>query len=97
MKRWWPLFPVLVVAACGPVSVELAEKQCLDRARLAAGPRGEIALGAGSNGPVTAYRLEINSDFLRGRDPSQVFDTCVVSKSGELPRTPLYLQKGWRG
>jgi hypothetical protein len=91
------LFIPLFLAACGPISVELAEKQCMERARLAAGPRGEIAIGAGSNGPVTAYRLEINSDFLTGRDPSQVFDTCVVSKSGELPRTPLYLQRGWRG
>jgi hypothetical protein len=87
----------LLLASCGPISVELAEKQCMERARLAAGPRGEIALGAGSNGPVSAYRLEINSDFLTGRDPSQVFDTCVVSKSGELPRTPLYLQRGWKG
>lgn len=95
--KWFGPLALGLLAACGPITVEQAEQQCLERARLAAGPRGEIALGAGSNGTVGAYRLEINSDFLTGRDPSQVFETCVVGKSGQLPRRPLYLQKGWKG
>jgi hypothetical protein len=39
--------------------------------------------------------LEITSDFLMGRDPSAVFETCVMQKSGQLPSRPLSQMPGW--
>ena len=39
------LTALLLLAACGPMSVERAEEACYDRARLAAGPRGMVAVG----------------------------------------------------
>lgn len=82
---------MLLLAACGPVSVRQAEQECLPKARLAQQPRGEVAVGVNSNGQVGS-RVEVNvsSDFLLGRDPNQVFETCVIQRSGELPSQPFY-------
>lgn len=92
---------VMGLAACGPVPVAQAEQSCLRDARLAQSPRGEVAVGIGS-GPggtrsMSRVSVEIGSDYLRGRDPAQVFERCVVNRSGELPRRPLAEQPGWRG
>lgn len=88
----------LGLAACGPVSVEQAERMCYDRARLAAAPRGEIGMGVNSEGSVGAgIKLEISSDYIAGRDPSAIYDSCVYQKSGQPPRLPLYLRPDWRG
>ncbi len=85
------------LAACGPVSVENAESQCFERARLAESPRGRVAVGVGTGGLKSDVEVEITSDFIQGRDPSQVYETCVVQKSGQLPRVPLYLRPDWPG
>lgn len=92
------LLPFLAFAACGPVPVNRAEQQCLDRALLAAKPRGMISAGVNSSGNATGgLRLQVSSDFLLGRDPSAVFDTCVYQKSGQPPTRPLYSFPEWRG
>jgi hypothetical protein len=85
------LVVLLPIAACGPVSVQQAEQECLPKARLAQQPRGEVAVGVNSNGQIGS-RVEVNvsSDFLLGRDPNQVFETCVIQRSGELPSRPFY-------
>ena len=91
--------PLLVLlAACGPVSREEAERSCFERARLAAQPRGEVGFGMGSNGS-TAGNIEITvtSDYLQGRDPSAVYDACVYQKSGQLPLQPLTSRPDWKG
>ena len=93
--RWVPL--LLALSACGPVSQATAEQQCYERARLAQQPRGEVALGAGTGGLKSRVEVEITSDFLQGRDPSQVYETCVVEKTGQLPSRPLYLRDDWKG
>jgi hypothetical protein len=86
------------VAACGPVSLAEAERQCFERARLAQQPRGEVAVGVGSGGrAVGAFEVEVTSDFLQGRDPSAVFESCVMSRSGKPPSRPLYQMPGWQG
>ncbi|WP_299363222.1 hypothetical protein [uncultured Paracoccus sp.] len=94
--------PVLTgLAACGPVSVAQAERSCLDDARLAAGPRTHIAVGIGSDGhsvrPSGGVAVELSGDYVMGRDPAEVFDRCVLRRSGEMPTRPLAEQPGWRG
>ncbi|TAG24138.1 MAG: hypothetical protein EAZ40_06460 [Rhodobacterales bacterium] len=97
-----PAKPLLLVAgllaACGPMTLAEAERQCFDRARLAQQPRGEVAVGVGSGGrAVGGIELNVSSDFLLGRDPAAVYETCVVSKSGEPPSRPLYARPDWKG
>ena len=95
MKRMIPL--LLLLSACGPVSLQQAEKACFERARLAQQPRGEVAVGVNSNGKVGgAIELNVSSDYLQGRDPSAVFDRCVYQKSGLPPSQPLYSRSDWK-
>ncbi|QYK42593.1 MAG: hypothetical protein KF887_05650 [Paracoccaceae bacterium] len=84
------------VAACGPIPVEDAERMCLDEARGARAPRGEVMVGGGTGGVGARVVLDVSSDFLLGRDPSAVFDACVQSRSGQPPTRPLSAQPGWR-
>lgn len=92
------LAPAIALAACGPIPVNRAEEQCFDRARLAAKPRGMISAGVNSNGDAMGgLKLEVSSDYLMGRDPSAIFDTCVYQKSGQPPTRPLYSFPEWRG
>lgn len=96
MRAIW-LLPLLLVA-CGPIPVDRAERQCLDRAQLAAKPRGMVSAGVTSNGDTRAgLKLEVSSDYLLGRDPSAVFDACVYQKSGVPPTRPLYSFPEWKG
>ncbi|CAM3176158.1 hypothetical protein PANO111632_06595 [Paracoccus nototheniae] len=96
------LLPLIaVVAACGPVPVDQAERVCLRDAQLAERPRGSIAMGVGSgSGGTRSYgglELEISSDYIRGRDPSDVFNRCVMRRAGRMPDRVLADQPGWRG
>jgi hypothetical protein len=90
------LLAMMAVAGCGPVSQETAEKQCFERARLAQQPRGTVAVGGGSGGVKSEVEVEITTDFLLGRDPSQVYETCVFNKTGRMPDQPVYMRPGWR-
>lgn len=97
------LLPLMLgLAACGPVPVEQAELTCLRDAEMAQRPRGEVALGVGSGGRggTSGYgsiSLEMTSDYVMGRDPSEVYNRCVVNRSGQMPRRVLAEQPGWRG
>lgn len=95
-----PFLLIAALASCGPVPVDQAERSCLRDAQLAERPRGQIDLGlqAGSGGvsPVGRVSVEISNDYIAGRDPSDVFARCVLRRSGEPPRRPLYEQPGWR-
>ena len=79
------LCSLLLLAACGPMSVAEAERQCEERARLATGPRGSVGLGVGSRGPVSDLDVTISTDFLRGADPRDIFERCVRDLSGQGP------------
>lgn len=95
MKK--PFLTLLLLVACGPISVADAERQCLQQARLAKQPRGEVSIGLGSAGrPSAGMEVTVTSDYILGRDPSAVFDNCVMSRSGELPSRPLIQQPGWQ-
>lgn len=86
------------LAACGPIPVEQAEQMCVEQANQALRPRGRVGLGVGSGGrAVSALDVTISSDFLLGRDPAQVFDSCVNARSGQFPTRPLDDQPGWVG
>lgn len=91
------LILLLGLAACGPVSVQQAERQCLARAKAATGPQGEIAVGISNGKPRGSIKLDVNSDYLMGRDPSAIFDQCVFQKSGQPPNQPLYSRSDWPG
>jgi len=98
MMRKLVLLPLICLAACGPISVADAERQCFERARLAEQPRGEVVVGVNSDGDVGGgFILDISSDYIQGRDPAVVYETCVVSKSGQPPSRPLYARPDWRG
>jgi hypothetical protein len=87
-----------LISACGPVSVAQAERQCFLQARQAVNPLAGYSIGAGSDGVYTGdLGISISSDLLAGRDPSAVYDTCVIQKSGQLPRQPLTSRPDWRG
>jgi hypothetical protein len=96
MQRAAPF--LLLLAACGPVPLDQAERYCVERARLAQQPRGEVAFGVGSDGkPDTAFAIEVSSDFLAGNDPSAVYESCVRQRAGQSPSRPLSAQPGWTG
>lgn len=94
MKR--ALLPLVLLAGCGPMTLEDAERQCLERARLAQQPRGEVYVGGSTNGAVAGLDVTISSDYLAGRDPSAVYDSCVMAKAGQPPSRPLYAMPGWK-
>lgn len=80
------------------MSMAEAERQCFERARLAQQPRGEVGFGVGTGGrKMAAVEVEITSDYLLGKDPSAVYETCVMAKTGEAPSRPLYMRPDWKG
>ena len=85
------------LAACGPVSVEQAERACADRARTAASPIRLSEAAFGSDGMRAAVDIDINTDTLSGRDPSALYNACVLRRSGQPPRQPLYTRPDWKG
>ena len=79
-------------AACGPVSPELAARQCEERARAADGPTGTVGVGFNDRGEtLTKLSITIGSDYVRGLDPHEVYESCVRRKTGQAPIRPLDL------
>lgn len=88
---------LLALAACTPLTVDQAERVCLDNARDATGPRTQMGVGVGSGGVRGGFvQIGVSSDYIMGRDPSQVFAECVQRRSGQMPNRPLYDQPGWK-
>lgn len=86
-------FAILAVAmaACEPVpmSGEQAARACEERARAAQAPTGSVTIGVNSrSGPQLGASVGVTSDFLRGRDPMQVYESCVFQKTGQAPIRP---------
>ncbi|MBL4751340.1 MAG: hypothetical protein JKX71_12300 [Amylibacter sp.] len=77
-----------------PVSVEQAMAQCTERARSAVKPDVSVGVGIGIGRRVrtgVGIGIELSSDYLKGTPPEEVYETCVVAKSGEKPTEPLKL------
>lgn len=85
------------MTACGPVTREQAERSCIRDAELAAQPRGTVGLGvvSGPGGTRTAAGIsfEVSGDYIMGRDPEEVYRSCVYRRSGQLPSVPLSAQQ----
>lgn len=85
------IFSLLALVACGPIPLAQAEQQCLEPAQLAQHPRGTLSIGVNQDGDVGgSLELGVSTDYLQGRDPSQVYDTCVMQRSGQMPSQPYY-------
>ncbi|TRW98375.1 hypothetical protein FNJ84_06245 [Paracoccus sp. M683] len=96
------LLMAAMLAACGPVPVDQAERSCLRDAQMASAPRTELGIGVASTrgGDVRPYgslSFEVSGDYLMGRDPADVFANCVMRRSGQPPSVPLHDQPAWRG
>ena len=91
MQPVWGMFAVaLLCSACGPVPLPMAEQQCIEPAQLAQRPRGSFGIVADNRGNVGAsLTVGISSDYVQGRDPDQVYATCVQNKSGLRPSLPF--------
>lgn len=85
---------LLALAACGPIPLAQAEAECLERARLAEAPRGKVTFGVSTEGPYAGAEVEVSSDYLQGKDPSQVYDQCVYQRAGQMPSRPYYSLSG---
>jgi hypothetical protein len=92
---WFVLAGVLLAAACAPVPMDplRAAEVCEERARAAQGPTGSVTLGVNSQtGPSVGASIGITSDFLSGRDPMEVYESCVFEKTGQAPVRPPVLR-----
>ena len=80
-----------VLAACTPIDPEKAAQRCEKQARAAQGPTGAINVGTNSEtGGFVRGNIGVSTDFLAGRDPNTVYETCVLRLTGELPiRRPV--------
>jgi hypothetical protein len=80
---------LVVLAGCGPIPVDQAERICRDSARLAEQPRGEIGVGVTSDGDLAGtLDLTVSSNWVLGRDPNEIFNRCVLQRSGQMPTRP---------
>jgi hypothetical protein len=80
----------LLLPGCGPVSLADAEQQCIEQAQYAQRPRGSISVGGNNRGEIgTRVTIGISSDFVQGRDPDQVYASCVLGKAGTTPSRPF--------
>ncbi len=77
--------------------MQQAEEQCFLSARQAVNPLAGSKVGVGSDGFTGDLQLTVSSDFIQGRDPSALYESCVFRKSGQPPSRPLYDRPDWRG
>lgn len=85
---------LLATVACTKtlLTVDQAMAQCTETARAATRPTGGVSIGANSQtGLETGFSIGFTSDFLTGRDPLEVYNECVINKSGQAPTRPLRL------
>lgn len=86
----------LALAGCSttPPTAEEAAARCEQRAQAAQAPEVGLTVGASSSeGPFANARIGLSADLLRGRDPLEVYETCVIELTGQLPERPPRLRK----
>lgn len=90
------LAALAALAACEPVPLdpEAAARACEARARDAQGLTGGLEVGASSDdGPFAGLSIGVSSDYLTGRDPLEVYESCVIERTGALPIRPPALSR----
>ncbi len=93
MMRFAIVGCVILASACTPITPERAADRCEERARAAQGPEVGATVGANSNsGPFASVGISISADALRGRDPLDVYESCVLELTGEPPIRPARLR-----
>ena len=86
------LASLLVLAACSTVTPERAAQRCEERAQAAMGPQGNVTVGVNSqSGGFASGNITFSSDYLAGRDPYEVYRTCVIDMTGQEPYRPPVL------
>ncbi len=93
MKRFAVIAGLVVLASCGPPTPEQAAQRCEERAQSAQGPDVGVTIGASSDGgPFASASIGVSGDFLRGRDPLEVYESCVIDLTGQPPIRPPRLR-----
>ena len=89
MKSLFLLPILLALVACGPVPLVQAEADCRSRADQAAAPSGSVGVTFSSDGSVeTNLSVGVTSDYLKGRNPTEVYNQCVLARAGQPPSRP---------
>lgn len=94
MKPWLAI-SCLALAGCDlpPSDPARVADQCEARARAAQAPTSEVTIGVNSStGGFASGAIGITSDFLRRRDPVEVYESCVFTRTGEPPIRPPVLR-----
>lgn len=89
------LVVLFALAACAPAPInpERAAEICEEKARAAQGPTGRVTVGTNSrNGGFGGIELGLSSDFIAGRDPVEVYESCVFDRTGLAPIRPPRLR-----
>lgn len=87
----------LPLIACVPVTLDQAERACAPRAHLAQKPQTSIGVQFNSDGTrQIGGSFGVSTDYLKGRDPNDVFRACVQDRSG-LVTTRSYLDFPFAG
>ncbi len=93
MHRWSLVALAISVSACTPPTPEQAAQRCEERARAAQAPEVGVTIGASSDGgPFASGNISLSGDLLRGRDPLEVYETCVIQMTGQPPIRPPRLR-----
>jgi hypothetical protein len=82
LRILWLAVP-LALAACGPVSPEVAARRCEEEAREAKGLTGYVYGGVDENGPAGGGSVSISTDYIARKDPQMVYDNCVRRMTGQ--------------
>ena len=95
MIRLAAIVLVTGIAGCAatPPTPEDAAQRCEERAQAAQAPTGGVTIGANSNTGMSAgINIGLSADLLRGRDPQEVYQSCVIDLTGEQPIRPARLR-----
>ena len=89
MKQLLVLPVLLALNACGPVPLVQAEADCRARADEASAPSSSVGVTFSSDGTVeTNVSVGVTTDYLQGRSPTEVYNSCVLARAGQPPSRP---------
>lgn len=104
MRGLVPLVPAAlglaaVLAGCAQqqIPLEEAEAVCARRA-LGPGPSNSaVSFGVGGVVDNVGLGVSMSPNYYDNRDPAEIYQSCVIQKSGQRPRRPLYPSSNSQG